>query len=126
MKALRAPDYVSHILEAIERIETYTSTLSEAEFLASRLVQDAVIRNFEIIGEAAGNLQRVSPEIAAAHPEIPWHLPRGMRNFLVHVYWSVDASKVWNTVTTDLPHLKRQIRVLSRELSGGSPSDAPD
>lgn len=105
MKGLRAPDYASHMLQAIERIETYTAAMTEAEFLASRLVQDAVIRNFEIIGEAAGNLQRVAPEIAAAHPEIPWHLPRGLRNFLVHVYWSVDASKVWNTVTVDLPSL---------------------
>ncbi|TWS99475.1 DUF86 domain-containing protein [Reyranella sp. CPCC 100927] len=75
------------MLQAIERIETYTAAMTEAEFLASRLVQDAVIRNFEIIGEAAGNLQRVAPEIAAAHPEIPGHLPRGLRNFLVHVYW---------------------------------------
>lgn len=117
MNALRALDYVSHILGAIERIETYTAGLTEAEFIASSLVQDAVVRNFEVIGEAAGNLQRVAPHIAAAHPDIPWHLPRGMRNFLAHVYWSVDASKVWNTVVVDLPSFKRQMTDLHRELS---------
>ena len=95
MNERTATDYASHILEAIDRIETYTGGMSEAAFLASQLVQDAVIRNFEVIGEATGNLVRVAPGIATAHPEIPWHLPRKMRNFLTHVYWSVDAAKVW-------------------------------
>jgi uncharacterized protein with HEPN domain len=102
--------------------------MTEPQFTASRLVQDAVVRNFEIIGEAAGNLQRVAPQVAAAHPEIPWHLPRGMRNFLAHVYWSVDASKVWNTVTVDLPGFKQQMSDLRRELAppGTSATEADD
>ncbi|HJQ58945.1 MAG TPA: DUF86 domain-containing protein [Vineibacter sp.] len=121
MKVLRALDYANHILEAIGRIETYVAGMTEAQFVASSLVQDAVVRNFEIIGEAAGNLQRVAPHIAAAHPEIPWHLPRGMRNFLAHVYWSIDASKVWNTVVADVPGFKQQMTALRKELADQEP-----
>jgi uncharacterized protein with HEPN domain len=91
--------------------------MTQDAFLASRLVQDAVIRNFEIIGEAAGNLQRVAPQLTANHPEIPWHLPRGMRNFLAHAYWSVDPSTIWNTVAVDLAGFKLQVDALREELA---------
>lgn len=60
-KALRVPDYLGHILDAIERIEEYVSDIDEMAFLASKLVQDAVIRNIKIIGEASNNIQRVAP-----------------------------------------------------------------
>ncbi len=109
------------MLEAIGRIQSYTAGLTETEFRSSQLVQDAVIRNFEVIGEAAGKLLSLAPEIAASHPEIPWHLPRGMRNFLAHVYWSVDAATIWSTVTDDLPAFRQQIEELHRELA--SPED---
>lgn len=117
MKRPQAGDYVAHMLEAIDRIQIYTAGLTEADFRSSQLVQDAVIRNFEVIGEAAGNLLNVAPEIATSHPEIPWHLPRGMRNFLAHVYWSIDAATIWSTVTDDLPAFRQQIETLRRELA---------
>lgn len=64
-KALRVPDYLGHILRAIERIDRYTSDMDEVGFLSSELVRDAVIRNIEVIGEAANNIQRTAPEFAA-------------------------------------------------------------
>ena len=64
---LRIPDYLEHILEAIERIHRYVADLSEVDFLADEKTQDAVIRNFEIIGEAANNIARYHPDFAAAH-----------------------------------------------------------
>lgn len=70
--ALRIPDYLEHILEAIRRIVTYTEDLSEAAFLEDEKTQDAVIRNFEVIGEASRNIERNHPEFAAEHPNIPW------------------------------------------------------
>lgn len=73
-KALRVPDYLSHILCAIERIDRYTTGMDEAGFLNSELVQDAVIRNIEIIGEAANNIQQVAPAFAARHSDIPWQV----------------------------------------------------
>lgn len=71
-KALRVPDYLGHILKAIERIDRYTVDMDEVAFLSSELVQDAVIRNIEIIGEASNNIQRVAPAFAAQHDEIPY------------------------------------------------------
>ena len=70
-KDLRTPDYLRHILDAIERIRTYTEPLSHESFAATPMAVDAVVRNIEIIGEAAHNITQGDPEFAAAHPEIP-------------------------------------------------------
>jgi uncharacterized protein with HEPN domain len=70
-KPQRALEYVGHMLQAIERIESYTADLSEQAFHADGLRQDAVIRNFEIIGEASRNLERYCPEFLAACPDLP-------------------------------------------------------
>ena len=80
----RLPDYLGHILEAIERIQAYVADVDEVGFLASKIIQDAVIRNLEVIGEASRNIERVHPEFAAAHPELPLALANDMRNALAH------------------------------------------
>jgi len=66
----RAADYLGHIVQAIERIESYTAGLTERGFLESRITQDAVIGNFEVIGEASRNLERHCPKIVSAHPKV--------------------------------------------------------
>lgn len=71
----RLVDYLGHILQAIERIERYTEDMSEVAFLDDEMTQDAVIRNFEIIGEASHNIEVNFPEFAQANPELPWRLP---------------------------------------------------
>ncbi len=68
---LRIPDYLDHILQAIERINIYTEDIDEVGFLQNQMVQDAVIRNIEIIGEAARNIEKHHPEFADLHPDIP-------------------------------------------------------
>jgi uncharacterized protein with HEPN domain len=73
-KALRVPDYLGHMLKAIERINRYTDDMDEGRFLVSAMVQDAVLRNIEIIGEASNNIQRVAPEFTAKHDDIPWRV----------------------------------------------------
>lgn len=78
----RLPDYLGHILEAIQRIERYVGSIGEADFLASEIVQDAVIRNLEVIGEASRNIERAHPDFAATHPELPLTLASDMRNAL--------------------------------------------
>lgn len=108
-KTLRVPDYLGHILEAIERIERYTEDMSEVMFLDNTLVQDAVIRNIEIIGEASNNIQRVAPEFAAEHDDIPWRVMYTMRNRVTHGYEKVDLEVVWKTVQADLPGLYQQV-----------------
>lgn len=112
----RLPDYLSHILEAIDRIEEYTQGMAEPAFLNGKLVQDAVIRNLEIIGEASRNIERHHPEFAAAHPELPLVVAYEMRNALAHGYFKVDMELVWQTLQRDLPDLRIMVAELRSEL----------
>lgn len=114
-KALRVPDYLGHILQAIERIDRYTADLDEVGFLSSELVQDAVIRNIEIIGEASNNIQRVDAAFAAQHGDIPWQVLYTMRNRVSHGYDQVDLEIVWKAIQGDLPTLYRQIQELAAQ-----------
>ena len=107
-KAQRVPDYLGHILQAIERIAKYTAGMDEAGFLNNDLVQDAVVRNIEIIGEASNNIQRLAPAFAAQHEEIPWQVMYAMRNRVSHGYEQLDLEIIWKTVQGDLPSLHRQ------------------
>src|SRR5271170_624491 len=100
-KALRVLDYIEHMLGAIERIESYVHDLDQAAFERNTLVQDAVIRNFEIIGEAANKIQ-------LADSTLRLDLAYRMRNALIHGYDSVNLGTIWNTIQSDLPTLRRQ------------------
>ena len=97
--------YLESIRDCLERIADYT-TGGEQEFLASRLIQDGVVRNLEVIGEATKNL---SSELRQANPAIPWRQIAGMRDVLIHDYLKVNLSRVWLTVSTDLPDLRTTV-----------------
>ena len=116
-KALRVPDYLSHILTAIERIERHTADVDEIGFLNSELIQDAVIRNIEIVGEAANNKQRVDAAFAAANGEIPWLVMYSMRNRLSHGYDQVDFEMLWRTIRNDLPDLYKLVKAASIQIA---------
>jgi uncharacterized protein with HEPN domain len=109
---LRIADYPGHILQAIERINTYTDKMDEIDFIHNQLVQDAVIRNIEIIGEAARNIQKEQPAFAKRHTDVPWEDIYLMRNRVSHGYFSIDMEVVWKTVLRDIPELAKQIRDL--------------
>lgn len=113
-KAQRAADYLTHIAEAIERIQEYTRGMTEGAFSASRLQQDAVIRNLSVLGEASKNLQRHAPALCEANPELQANLRAAyaMRNRLDHGYYEVRVSLVWETVQRDLPPLLALVRKL--------------
>jgi len=98
--------YLDHILAAISKIEGFTLDITQQDFENSVLIQDAVIRNFEIIGEAT---KKISKEITQSHPEVPWQDMAGMRDKLIHDYLDVDLDVVWKTIETDLPLLKELI-----------------
>ncbi|HEY0941342.1 MAG TPA: DUF86 domain-containing protein [Steroidobacter sp.] len=115
----RLPDYLGHILQAIERIQRYTEDTTDWAFLQNEMVQDAVIRNFEIIGEACRNIERHYPDFAAAHPEVPLAFAYEMRNALAHGYFKVDLEIVWKTIQNDLPGLERQVQKLVATLDDG-------
>ncbi len=98
--------YLKHILDCINKIKEYTKGINEAEFLKSTLIQDGVIRNFEIIGEATKQLDQ---DFRVKYPQIEWKKLAGMRDKLIHDYIGVDLWAVWGVVETILPDLDIQI-----------------
>jgi len=113
--ALRILDYLEHILEAIDRIYRYVEDLSEVGFLEDEKTQDAVVRNFEIIGEAAHNIELHHTAYAEAHADVPWSLMYTMRNRVAHGYFKVDYELVWQTIQNDLSDLHYLIQPLINE-----------
>jgi uncharacterized protein with HEPN domain len=124
-KSLRLADYLRHIIEAAARIHGYVAGLTEEAFEQSPLIQDAVIRNLEVIGEACRNVSRHHAAFAALHPEVPWSRPYEMRNALTHGYFDIDLGRTWSTLQTDLPTFEGQIRTLLAELDQPPPDAAP-
>lgn len=112
----RLADYLAHILEAIERIDRYTEDMGEVAFLEYQMAQDAVIRNFEIIGEASNNIEKHYPEFSAEHPELPLAFAYQMRNAVAHGYFKVDLEIVWKTIHSDLPGLYQQVQQVLEDL----------
>lgn len=93
---------VEDILQAVERIRSYTESLNARSFAEDQKTIDAVVRNLEVIGEASSHIPL---EIQGRHSEIPWREMRAMRNLLSHAYFGIDAAVVWKTVRDDLPAL---------------------
>ena len=114
----RTQSYLHHMLGAIRRTGVYIEHMDEPAFLADTRTQDAVIRNLEIVGEAARNVERRNAAFVAAHPEIPWALAYRMRNALSHGCADVDLHTVWTTAKTVLPKLRDQVTMLVRETRG--------
>ena len=94
--------YIKHILECIDKINKYTRQ-GKKTFMLSELIQDAVIRNLEIIGEASKN---ISQELKGKNPNITWKEMAGLRDVLIHEYFGVDLYIVWNVVKNELPKIK--------------------
>ena len=107
--------YLSHILDAANRIEEYVTGLDLVAFLADPLRQDGVIRQLGIIGEA---VKRLSVELRDSRPDVPWRDIAGMRDRLVHDYMGIALESVWKTVKEDAPNLKRVVRELLDVNSG--------
>lgn len=96
---------ITCIAECIARIEEYTSAGQEA-FETTRMIQDAVVRNFQVIGDATKNL---SSDLKQAYPDVPWRRMAGFRDVLVHDYLRIDFNLVWEIIEIELPRFKPQI-----------------
>lgn len=104
---------LTHILESIIKIEMITQKLSYGQYLEDWIKQDAIIRNFEIIGEAS---KQIDEDFKLKFPDVPWKYASGMRNYLIHEYFNVDYDEVWKTLKEDLPMLKLQIQQIKKDL----------
>ena len=122
---LTLTDYLKHICDTIGRIQRYLDDTSYSAFLDNSEKQDAVIRNMEIIGEAAGKILRQFPDFATLHAEIPFKAAYSTRNALSHGYFEIDLTVLWQTIERDLPALEQDVRdVLMRLQQTTHPPDS--
>jgi len=99
--------YLIHISECIERIESYIREKDKQQFLDSSLIQDAIIRNLQVLSEST---QRLSDAAKESMSEVDWFKIAGFRNVLVHDYLGIDIERVWNILEKDLPALKKAVQ----------------
>lgn len=122
---LRERDYLGHMLDAVRQIQKYAAGKTSQDFLLDRLLQDAVVRNIEILGEAARNLLNAVPEASSKYPGIPLAAIYAMRNQLSHGYFMIDSDVVWNVVVRDVPELRREIEAAIAALNASPPPEKP-
>jgi len=109
--------YIFHIIDSIDQISEYTDQILPGEFKENRLIQDAVVRNFEIIGEAAKNVSKRTRE---KYSQIPWKKMAGMRDKLIHNYMGVDLDAVWNTIEEIIPAMRKELDKVIDEMEDGN------
>lgn len=112
---LRDGAYLSHMIDAMDRVAELVARTTVEAFQQDWVVQDALIRELQVLGEAAG---RVSRELTKTHPQIPWAEITGLRHKLVHDYFVVDLGVVWLTATEDVPHVRPLVAALLDTVSG--------
>lgn len=107
-------EFLIDMLIACERIERYTKGLSYKDFCENDLVIDAVLRNIEILGEASKN---ISEELKKKYPEVEWRAISRTRDKIIHSYFGVDLSIVWDIITVDIPALQKKLEKIAKEKS---------
>ena len=104
--------YLIHIKECLDRIEEYLQGVDKTSFLKNTMLQDAVIRNLQVLSEST---QRITKELKEKYSDIEWHKISGIRNIVVHEYLNIDVERVWLILVKDLPPLKNTINSMLEE-----------
>jgi uncharacterized protein with HEPN domain len=108
--------YLKDILEAIRKIERYTEDIPYGDFVYDELIQDGVVRNLEIIGEAVKNIPE---DVKKDNPDVEWKKIAGLRDILIHAYFGIDVEVVWDIVKNKVPNLKEKIEEILSRLEAG-------
>jgi uncharacterized protein with HEPN domain len=106
--------YIDHMLDCIQRIDEYIN--SKPHFYSSQLVQDAVVRNLQIMSESS---QRIADDIKNTYPDVPWREISGFRNILVHDYLGVDVDAIWGVIETEVPLLEEALVAIQKAQKKG-------
>jgi uncharacterized protein with HEPN domain len=104
---------LQHILDAIETIEVYITAADFSAFSENLMMQDACIRQLQVIGESCRN---VSPELREKHPGVPWSQIVGLRIIVIHQYFGIDIKVIWEVIQNDLPIFKLQVKRIVEEF----------
>lgn len=113
--------YLDSLIDAAEAIQEFIGARDKEHFFSERMVRDAVLRNLEVLGEAAG---RVSAELQSAHPEVAWKKAAGMRNHLAHGYLTLNMDVIWDTIKRDVPAIGERVRAIRAKIENrGSQGD---
>ncbi|KPK99696.1 MAG: hypothetical protein AMJ91_06780 [candidate division Zixibacteria bacterium SM23_73_3] len=105
--------YLKDILEAVRKIEKYTENICVVDFAKDELIQDGVVRNLEIIGEAVKNIPE---DIKSTRSQVEWKKIAGLRDILIHGYFGIDVDIVWDVVKNKIPELKQKILEILSEI----------
>ena len=109
-------DYIQDILDSIDEIYVFIGQMSREEFLNDRKTVKAVLRNLEIVGEAA---KKIPPPLRDKYPDIPWKKMAGLRDKLIHEYFGVDLEIIWQLIKEELPGILHPIQEMLRDLNNG-------
>jgi len=112
--------YLEDMLQSMERIEEYLGSLNFRKFKMNYLIVDAIIRNFEIIGEASKNVPK---NVQEKYPEIPWKKMYGLRNLIAHEYFGIDYEMIWEIAKKNLPQNRTDLtKIIDKEKAQGDDS----
>ena len=111
--------FIEDMLARLELVAEFTKDGRDT-FMNSKLIQEAVIRSLEIIGEASRN---ISEALRDEHSEVPWRQIAAFRNFVIHVYWDIKLERIWEIIENDLPALKPQLEAILASLPDDAPND---
>ncbi len=119
----RSELYLKDLMDSMDQVMTYVDGMTFNEFEKDKMRIDAVLRNIQIIGEAARN---ISEEIKEKYPDIPWRRMIGLRNIVVHAYFGVDLEMIWRISTVNIPETQPQLEMIVENFKEGNEEEDPE